>query len=251
MSTATPISKDDLIKHVLERMGAPDIHIPVTGGQLKHLAKEAITRFVEFHYQSTKKAYLDFEITEELKASKTIQMPKFVVGVDQVLSYKINDFLYRTDAYGASMWSMLSKNHFGQSTSLSKVDIYLYERELSEWENTFQTMPKFVFSKTDHTLIIEGGSYRMNLGSKLMVRCSVSLEDYDGEFFSNSWLIRYLEALIRIKMGENLSNWSDMGLPGGVKYDGPRILERGEKMKQELEEELLDQAMMEAGIVIG
>ncbi|QIW87865.1 neck protein [Agrobacterium phage OLIVR5] len=251
MSTVKPISRDQLIKTVLERMGHPDIHIPVTGPQLQHLAQEAITRFVEFHYQSTTKAYLDFEITEELKASKTIKMPNFVVGVDTILSYKINDFLYRTDAYGASMWSMLSKNHFGQSTSLSKVDIYLYERELSEWEAIFQTMPKFVFSKTNHELVIEGGSYRMNLGSKLLVRCSISLEDFEGEFFSNSWLIRYMEALVRIKMGENLSNWSDLGLPGGVKYNGPQILDRGEKMKAELEEEMLDMAYFESGIVIG
>lgn len=251
MSSDKPINKEELIKAVLERMGSPEIHIPVTGAQLRHIANDAITRFVEFHYASTTKAYLKFEVTEDLLASRKLRVPNFVVGVDNILSYKMNDYLYRTDGYGASMWTMLSKNYFGQTTALSKVDIYLYERELSEWENIFQPMPKFVFSRTNHEVSIEGGTYRMNLGSYIMMRCTISLEDYEGEFFSNSWLLRYMEALVRIKMGENLSNWSDLGLPGGVKYDARAVLDRGEKMKEELEEELLERAFFETGVVIG
>ena len=251
MSTVKPTNKKELIKNVLSRLGAPAIHIPVTAEQLEHRAHDAMVKYVENHYQSTHKAYLSFEITEEFMSSKTMKLPKYVVGVDQVLNYKMNDYLYRTDAYGTSMWSLLAKNHFGQSTTLSKVDIYLYERELSEWENIFTPMPKFVFSKTTGELTIEGGNFRMNRGSFLMVRCSVSLEDFDGDFFSNSWLLRYLEALVRIQWGENVSNWSEMGLPGGVKANGPGILARGEKLKEELEEELADMAFYETGVVIG
>nr|CAI3971264.1 head-tail adaptor Ad2 [Ochrobactrum phage ORM_20] len=251
MSSVKPTNKKELIRNVLGRLGHPDIHVPVTQEQLEHRAHDALYKYVENHYHSTTKAYLRFEITEELLSSKTIRMPDFVVGVDQVLSYKMNDYLYRTDAYGTSMWSLLSKNHFGQSTTLSKVDIYLYERELSEWENIFQTMPKFVFSRTAHELTIEGGNFRMNLGSFMLIRCTISLEDYDGDFFSNSWLLRYFEALVRIQWGENVNNWTDMGLPGGVKANGPGILARGEKMKEELERELEDMAFFETGIVIG
>ena len=250
MSTTKPTSKEELIKNALSRLGAPDIYVAVTDGQLKHRAHDALVKYVENHYQSTTKAYLKFPITEELRASKTIQMPKFVVGVDTILSYKMRN-MYNADLYGTSMWAILGNNYFGQIGPANKVDIYLYERELSEWENIFSPMPKFVFSKTTGELVIEGSSHQMALGSYLMVRCSISLEEFDGEFFSNSWLLRYLEALIRIQWGENLSNWTETGLPNGVKSNGPGILARGEKLKEELEEELAEAAFYETGIVIG
>lgn len=250
MSTTKPTTKDELIKNVLSRLGAPDIYVAVTGDQLKHRAHDALVKYVENHYQSTSKAYLKFLITEEFIASKTLTLPDFVVGVDTVLSYKMRN-LYAADMFGTSMWAILSNNYFGQVGVANKLDIYLYERELSEWENIFQPMPKFVFNKTNHELVIEGGSFRMQVGSYLMLRCSISLEDFNGEFFSNSWLLRYLEALVRIQWGENLSNWSETGLPNGVKANGPGILARGEKMKEELEEELAEAAFFETGIVIG
>lgn len=251
MSAESPETFDEFIEHCFIRLGKPVIDIEMTNEQARIAARDAITKFVEYHYQSTKKAWIKVEITEELMSSMKVTLPNNIAGVETLLSFKMNDFLYRTDSYGVSMWSILARNAFGPTMTSSKLDIFLYERELSDWENFYQSMPKWTFDKTTKEFTIEGGSFRMVLGSFLMIRATVDLTKTNGEIWQNSWLGRYGEALFRKQWSKNFQKFAKITLAGGNEIAAGDLRSQADEDIKELLEELYENSIFETAVVIG
>lgn len=63
--------------------------------------------------------------------------------------------------------------------------------------------------------------------------------DSTGDVWNDRWLIRYCTAKIKRIWGTNVSKFTGMQLPGGVQFDGSKILDDAVAEIQALEDEMM------------
>ena len=242
MSVEIPETREEMIDHCFMLLGEPVVKVNVTRDQARAKIRYGIKKFIEYHYEGTDQAWIRVPITDSVSINKKIQLPEFVVGVQKLLNYKTNNYNFSSNSVYTSMWSILSRNLFSEVTSASKLDIYLYERELSEWETLFNNVPAWSFNTVTKEMQIDGSQSRMPVGGEFMIKVFVDLSMITGRFWMNPFLIRYCEALIREQWGNNLIKFPEIGLPGGMRVSGDRILSKAEQDIAKLEEEMFENA---------
>jgi hypothetical protein len=241
MSIDRPQNPTELIQHCLMRLGQPMIKVNITDFQAKARVKEAVYLYLSYHFDATEVGYLKQEITNEIQASRQIICPKFVTGVYKIFNPKPNMF-QNINTLGSSMFSILNRNVLSNVEVAGKVDIYLYERELSEWDTMWRATPRFQFNRDTKLLQIDTSSVHMQVGSFFMYQAALDVSEFSGEFYSNDWLIRYTTTLIKEQWGENLTKFKGIKLPGGNEYDVESIKNEAKEEKEKLRQELFDLA---------
>jgi hypothetical protein len=250
MSIENPQNRDELIAHCKMRIGEPLIRVNITDMQARLRVKEAISMFLSYHFDATENAWVRQEITTAIQANKQFEVPSFVVGVNKIMNFKHNIFR-DVNGIGGSMYAVLNKNLLMGVETSNKIDIYLYEREISEWENIWRPTPGFQFNRTTKTIKFEASSFHFNVGDFIMYQAKVDTSQFTGDFFSNDWLIRYTSCLIKEQWADNLSKIKDVSLPGGHKIDVDGIASSSAREKADLRQELFDQAMDFSPVSIG
>ncbi|QGZ13886.1 head-tail adaptor Ad2 [Rhizobium phage RL38J1] len=250
MSLENPQNTSELIAHCKMRIGEPMIKVNITDMQAKLRVKEAIYLFNSYHFDATEDAWIRQEITPAIQANKEFKVPDFVTGVNKIMNFKSSMF-NDINLLGASVFSVLNRNLLSNIETSSKVDIYLYQREISEWENIWRPTPEFHFNRTSKMIKFDAGAVHFIVGQYIMYQAKVDLSQSTGDYFSNDWLIRYVSCLFKEQWAENLSKFKGITLPGGHQIDVDSIRSSSEKEKVELKEELYDQAMDFSPISIG
>ncbi|QIG67955.1 neck protein [Rhizobium phage RHph_Y68] len=250
MSIENPQNRDELIEHCKMRIGEPLIRVNVTDMQARIRVKEAIYLFLSYHFDATENAWIKQEITPAIQANKQFEVPGFVVGVNKIMNFKPNIFK-DINMLGSSIYSVLNRNILMGVETMSKVDVYLYEREISEWDNIWRPTPGFQFNRTTKTIKFDSSAIHFTVGEFIMYQAKVDVSQFTGDFFSNDWLIRYTSALIKEQWADNLSKIKDITLPGGHKIDVDGIASSAAREKAELKEELYNNAMDFSPVSIG
>ncbi|AKE44754.1 neck protein [Sinorhizobium phage phiM9] len=241
MSVEYPQNKDELIAHAKMRLGEPMIKVNVTDMQARIRVKEATRKFLDYHFDSTQKAWITQEITPAIQAEKWFITPKFVTGVNKIMNPKPNMFR-DINMLGSSIYSVLNRNILMGVETMSKVDVYLYEREISEWDHIWRPTPRYDFNKITKKLSIDTSSVHLQPGDLIMYEAMVDISESTGDFFSDDWLIRYTTCLIKEQWGENLTKFKDIQLPGGHSYNVSEIQSSAKEEKALLLQELYDLA---------
>jgi hypothetical protein len=241
MAIDTPQNPLELIQHCLMRLGHPMIKVNVTDFQAKARVKEAIYLYLSYHFDATQVGYVKQEITQEIQLSKQIVVPKFVTGILKVLNMKQSMFK-DVNSLGSSIYSVMNRNVLSNVETSSKLDIYLYEREISEWDSIWRAAPRFQFNRDTKILQIDTSSFQLQVGDFIMYQAALDVSEFSGDFFSNDWLIRYTSCLIKEQWGENLTKFKGIKLPGGNEYDVESIKNEAKEEKEKLRQELFDMA---------
>ena len=58
------------------------------------------------------------------------------------------------------------------------------------------------------------------------------------EIYNDRLLKEYVTALVKRQWGQNLSKFSGVALPGGIQFDGQKILEEAQTMLDKIEEQV-------------
>ena len=69
--------------------------------------------------------------------------------------------------------------------------------------------------------------------------------------WSDRWLARYAEALIKQQWGQNLKKFEGMQMPGGLKFNGQKIFDEATQERKELETEMIYTYSLPAADMIG
>ena len=68
---------------------------------------------------------------------------------------------------------------------------------------------------------------------------------------NDRWLKRYATALIKKQWGENLSKYEGIAMPGGVTFNGSRILDEANQEIEQLEQEMSLSYELPVDIMVG
>lgn len=220
-------SREQLKDYALRRLGFPVIEINVDDAQVEDRIDDALQFFSQYHFDGVEEAYLPYVITQTDIDNKYINTNNITTGSSGGEIVSIEKVFIVDNAVQSGMFSvqyqlMLNDYFNGFLTGTSNLNYYDTTKQyLSLLQQFLSPEKQITFSRVTNKLRIETAwSETFRTGDKLMVRAFVALnpETYP-EIYNDILLKRYVTALIKRQWAANLSKFSNIALPGGMRFD--------------------------------
>ena len=261
---AQPSSRQGLIDYCLRQLGAPVLEINVDDDQIDDLVDDAIQYFNERHFDGVEKMYLKYKITQDdidrgiaaespgstttdsitgvgvvntsatdtqgnvfnfYENSNYIQVPDSVIGVEKI-------FKFDTSSISGSMFSIKYQLFLNDLYYFNSVELLQYSMVKSYLEDIdflLTTDAQIRFNKRQDRLYLDIDWGAQTVGDFLILECYRALDPAQFiQIYNDSFMKRYLTALIKRQWGRNLSKFRGVKLPGGVEMNGGEILQQAE-----------------------
>ena len=261
---AQPSSRQGLIDYCLRQLGAPVLEINVDDDQIDDLVDDAIQYFNERHFDGVEKMYLKYKITQDdidrgiaaespgstttdsitgvgvvntsatdtfgntfnfYENSNYIQVPDSVIGVEKI-------FKFDTSSISGSMFSIKYQLFLNDLYYFNSVELLQYSMVKSYLEDIdflLTTDAQIRFNKRQDRLYLDIDWGAQTVGDFLILECYRALDPAQFiQIYNDSFMKRYLTALIKRQWGRNLSKFKGVKLPGGVEMNGGEILQQAE-----------------------
>jgi len=257
---AKPSTRQELINYCFRQLGAPVLEINVDDDQVDDLVDDAIQYFNERHYDGVEKMYLKYKITQDDvdrgKASGTngvgivtttgtstitgygtttfnfyensnyIQVPESVIGIEKI-------FKFDTSSISGGMFSIKYQLFLNDLYYFNSVELLQYSMVKSYLEDIdflLTTDKQVRFNKRQDRLYLDIDWGSQDAGDFLVLECYRALDPASfSQIYNDSFLKKYLTALIKRQWGQNLSKFKGVKLPGGIELNGGEIYQAAEQ----------------------
>lgn len=223
-------SREDLKDYALRRLGFPVIEINVDDAQVEDRIDDALQFFSQYHFDGVEKLYLPYVLTQTDIDNKYINTNNIPTGSTGAEIVTINKVYVIDQAMSSGMFSvqyqlMLNDYFNGFLTGTSNLNYYDTTKQYLGLLEMFLSPEKQIqFSRVTNKLRMHTDWSVYRTGDKLMAECMVAInpETYP-EIYNDILLKRYVTALIKRQWAANLSKFSNIALPGGMKFDAPQM----------------------------
>jgi hypothetical protein len=252
---ATPATRQQLIDYCLRRLGAPVLEINVDDDQIDDLVDDAIQYFQERHYDGAERTYLKYEITQEdidrgragsagdvgivtttgtstingspttfnfYENSNYIQVPDSVLGINSL-------FKFDASSISGGMFSIKYQLFLNDLYYFNSVDLLQYSMVKTYLEDIDWLLTpdkQLRFTKRQGRLYIDIDWASQTPGNHIVIDCFRAINPSDfPKIYNDSWLKRYLTAMIKKQWGLNMMKFSGTKLPGGIELNGRQYYE--------------------------
>lgn len=260
-----PSTRQELIDYCLRRLGAPVLEINVDDDQIDDLVDDALQYFQERHFDGVERMYLKYEITQDdidrgrgkeggvgivtttgtstingvqktfnfHEASNYIQVPDAVIGIEKI-------FKFDTSSISAGMFSIkyqLFLNDLYYFNSVELLQYAMVKSYLEDIDFLLTTDKQIRFNKRQNRLYMDIDWGSQQVGNYLVIDCYRALDPTSfSKVYNDSFLKKYLTALIKKQWGQNLIKFRGVKLPGGVELNGREIYEDGERELEQIKQ---------------
>ena len=258
---AQPTTRQELIDYSLRQLGAPVLEVNVADEQVEDLVDDALQFFHERHFDGVSQVFLKYKITQEdidrgkakpsdgvgiastsattsivgtattftyYENSNYLEIPPSVIGINKIYRYD--------DAKSASMSNMFSFKYqlflndlyyFGSTDILSYANSMSYLETLNFLLNTHKQIR---FNQRQNRLYLDVDFTQITNDHYIIIDCWRTMDPNDyPRVWNDSFLKKYLTALIKIQWGQNLIKFQGVKLPGGIEFNGRQIYDDGQK----------------------
>ena len=257
---AKPATRQQLIDYCLRRLGAPVLEINVDDDQIDDLVDDALQYFSERHFDGVERMYLKYKITQGdidrgrakntdgvgivtttatsidtgagsftssfYETSNFIQIPDSVTGIEKI-------FKFDTSSISGGMFSLKYQIFLNDMYYFNSVELLQYAMVKSYLEDIdflLTTDKQVRFNKRQDRLYLDIDWGAQSAGNFMVIDCYRALNpDSFTQVYNDSFLKRYLTALIKRQWGQNLSKFRGVKLPGGIELNGGEILQQAEQ----------------------
>jgi hypothetical protein len=239
---AGPTNREEFKQYCLRKLGAPVIEINVADEQLEDRIDEALKFWNDYHYDGTSKSYYSHQVTQQDIDNKYITLPENIIGA-------VSIFDLGTHISSNSMFDIryqIALNDLYALTSTSLVPYYMTMQHIQMLEQILVGKQPIRYNRHRNQLHIDTKwSSRIVVGQYIVVEAYeiIDPETY-SDVWSDRWLQKYATALIKRQWGSNLTKFIGMTLPGGVQFNGEKILNDSESEIQKLEQDLIYQDVL-------
>jgi hypothetical protein len=262
---AKPASRQELIDYCLRRLGAPVLEINVDDDQIDDLVDDALQYFNERHFDGVERMYLKYQITQEdidrgsakgknavgivtttgtsnvtgygsttfnfYETSNYIQVPDSIIGVEKI-------FKFDTSSISGGMFSIkyqLFLNDLYYFNSVELLQYAMVKSYLEDIDFLLTTDKQVRFNKRQNRLYLDIDWGAQSAGNFMVLDCYRILDPNTfTNVYNDSFLKRYLTALIKRQWGQNLIKFRGVKLPGGIEFNGREIYEDAERELDEI-----------------
>jgi len=268
---AKPSTRQELIDYCLRRLGAPVLEINVDDDQIDDLVDDAFQYFQERHFDGVERMYLKYEIQQSdidrgrasgtsgvgivttsatstnidgygtttssfYENSNFIQIPDSVVGIEKV-------FKFDTSTISGGMFSIKYQLFLNDLYYFNSVELLQYSMTKSYLEDIdflLSTDKQVRYNKRQDRLYLDIDWNQQSAGNFLVIDCYRILDpsDYSG-VYNDSFVKKYLTALIKRQWGQNLLKFRGVKLPGGIELNGREIYDDAERELEQLKQTMM------------
>ena len=265
---AKPSTRQGLIDYCLRKLGAPVLEINVDDDQIDDLVDDTIQYFNERHYDGVEKMYLKYKITSDdvsrgrakgtdgvgivtttgtstivgaattfsfYENSNYIQVPESVIGIERI-------FKFDTSSISGGMFSIKYQLFLNDLYYFNSVELLQYSMVKSYLEDIdflLTTDKQIRFNKRQDRLYldIDWGSQTAN--EFIVSECYRALDPASfTQIYNDSFVKRYLTALIKRQWGQNLIKFNGVKLPGGIELNGRQLYEDAERELDDIKQRM-------------
>ena len=248
---AKPTSRQTLKDYALRRLGAPVIDINVDDSQMEDALDDALQFFAEYHFDGVEKVYLSHQITSTDQTNKYLDMNAIdsnVISVIKMFNVNTNSINMFDVSYQLALNDFFGTFSTGTLTNytITKQHLEMLEDILDPEKNVrFSRVTNKLYGDFDWENDVDAGDY-------LVIEAySVLDPETYTEIYNDRLLKRYTTALIKRAWGANLSKFEGIQLPGGVQFNGQRILEEAMSGIEKIEEEVQDKYELPPDFMMG
>lgn len=261
---AKPSTRQGLIDYCLRQLGAPVLEINVADEQIDDLVDDAIQYFNERHYDGVEKMYLKYKITQEdidrgrakntdgvgivtttgsssgttfnfYETSNYIQVPDSVIGIEKI-------FKFDTSSISGGMFSIkyqLFLNDLYYFNSVELLQYAMVKTYLEDIDHLLTTDKQVRFNKRQNRLYLDIDWGSESADNWLILECYRALDPVDfSKVYNDSFVKKYLTALIKRQWGQNLIKFQGVKLPGGIELNGRQIYDDAERELQDIKQRM-------------
>ncbi len=258
---AQPASRNELKEYCLRQLGAPVLEINLADEQCQDLIDDSIQFFQERHFDGVLNTYLKYKITADdidrgkakptesgvgittttatadiagssvqfdwYENSNYLQVPPAVIGVNKVFHFD------GTNTVTNNMFSVKYQLFLNDVYYWGAVELLSYamtKTYLSDIDFLLTTEKQIRFNQRMDRLYLDIDWGSVQEGDYLIMDCWRTLDPSDySRVWNDSFLKRYLTAIMKRQWGQNLLKFQGVKLPGGIELNGRQIYDDAEK----------------------
>jgi hypothetical protein len=264
---AKPTTRQGLIDYCLRRLGAPVLEINVADDQIDDLVDDALQYFNERHYDGVEKMYLKYKITDDdiargrakgtdgvgivtttatstgiaattfnfYENSNFIQVPDSVIGIEKI-------FKFDTSSISGGMFSIkyqLFLNDLYYFNSVELLQYAMVKSYLEDIDFLLTTDKQVRFNKRQDRLYLDIDWGSQSAGDFIVIECYRALDPASFvQVYNDSFVKKYLTALIKRQWGQNLIKFNGVKLPGGIELNGRQLYEDAERELEDIKQRM-------------
>jgi len=267
---AKPTTRLELVDYCKRQLGAPVLEINVDDDQIDDLVDDTFQYFNERHFDGVEKMYMKYKLTEEdinrgkatgtvgvgivtttatstaisgygttisnwYETSNFIQVPDAVIGIEKV-------FKFDSSSISGGMFSIkyqLFLNDLYYFNSVNLLQYAMTKSYLEDIDHLLTTDKQIRFNQRQDRLYLDLDWGAQQIDDFIILECYRALdpEAFVGAY-NDSFVKKYLTALIKRQWGQNLIKFKGTKLPGGVELNGREIYDDAIKDLADIKERM-------------
>ena len=265
---AQPASRTDLVNYCKRQLGAPVLEINVADEQIDDLVDDALQYFHERHFDGVVQTYLKYKITQDdidrgrgrsgsnpigivtttgtstvgvaatfsyEENSNYIQVPPAVIGINKI--FRFDTSTISNGMFGLKYQLFLNDMYF--FNSMEMLGYAMTKTYLSDIDFLLNTEKQIRFNQRQDRLYLDVDWGTVVKDEYIVIDCWRLLNPNDfTRVYNDSFLKKYLTALMKRQWGQNLIKFQGVKLPGGIELNGRQIYDDAEKDLEIIREQM-------------
>lgn len=246
---AVPTSRNEFKEYCLRKLGKPVIEINVDDDQVEDRIDESLRYYWDYHFDGAEHLYYKHQITSTDIANKYITLPENIIGAVRV--FPIGDPSIRSDDM-FNIRYQIALNDLYTLTAYSMIPYYMAMQHLALISEFLVGQQPIRYNRHRNRLHVDTKWSNYNVGDYLLIEAyGVVDPDLFADVWADRWLQNYTTAKIKYQWGSNLTKFSGMQLPGGVQFNGEKILQDAKDEIDKMEEEMISRYSLPVADFIG
>lgn len=245
---AQPTTRAEFKEWCLRKLGKPVIEINVDQDQVDDRVDEALSYYWDYHFDGTEKMYMKHQMTQTDLDNGYVTVPENVIGI-------VNLFPIAGNLTGSGMFSAQYQfvlNHLHDFVNYDLINYYMSFQHLAFMQELLTGRQPIRYNRHMDKLYIDMNKDKVNVGDYIIYECYqiVDPEIYT-DVWKDRWLQNYATAKIQEAWGRNLTKFIGMQLPGGVQFNGEKILDDAVTEIRRLEDEMITSYSLPVSDMVG
>lgn len=234
---AVPTSREEFKEYCLRKLGKPVIEINVDDDQVEDRIDESLRYYWDYHFDGTEKVYYKHAVTAQDKQNKYITLPENIIGAVRV--FPIGDPSIRSDDL-FNIRYQIALNDLYTLTAYSMIPYYMAMQHLALISEFLVGQQPIRFSRHRNRLYVDTKWDNYNEGDFILVEAYEVVDpDIFADVWADRWLQNYCTEKIKYQWGANLTKFTGMQLPGGLQFNGEKIMNDAKEAIEAMEKDMI------------
>jgi hypothetical protein len=234
---SVPTNRQEFKDWCLRKLGAPVLDINVDDEQVDDCVDEALRYYQDYHTDGSERVLYKHIITTTDITNGYITIPQTIIGINNILP--LGQGADSSNMFSVRYQMML--NDFFNISTTEMLPYVMAMTHIANFEDLLVGSKPIRYNRHVNKLHIDmDWQDEVVVGNFIIVDCySVTDPETYSDVWGDRWLARYAVALIQQQWGRNLTKFTGMQLPGGVQFNGDRILNDAREDLAKLEEQMI------------